>query len=226
MENVCFVFTSPTLPFFTHPSGSARFSWFWSRSYLAMQGSCPMMILINGKYAAKLSADSLIYFLVINRAVFFALGWILVSGPPGIREKVTGRTWLSHDLAPAKGLVELRECGSYSSFLTISHSTCNYLFTWLSQGPRLTDKLSQSLTQGRVPPASPSTGDCLLPIGAEHLEFTAHFRTARRVRSGLWCWGLRPRGMAVIGGPKPPCLSWPEFLWNAVCYTKMSPFIN
>lgn len=37
-----------------------------------MQGSCPMMILINGKYAAKLSADSLIYFLVINRAVFFA----------------------------------------------------------------------------------------------------------------------------------------------------------
>lgn len=30
------------------------------------------MILNNGKYAAKLSADSLIYFLVINRAVFFA----------------------------------------------------------------------------------------------------------------------------------------------------------
>lgn len=43
--------------------------------------------------------------------------------------------------APVKGLVELRDYGSYPSFLVISYGTCNHFFTWLSQGQRLSDKL-------------------------------------------------------------------------------------
>lgn len=89
--------------------------------------------------------------------VLFAVG-ILVSGP-GIRGR---QLQVEHDSdcgAPTKGLVELRECGSYPSFLVIAHSTCNYFSPWLAQGQRLTDKLRLSLYEGVCAQPPPNSGD-------------------------------------------------------------------
>lgn len=59
-------------------------------------------------------------------------------------------------MALAKGLVELREYGSYPGFLVISRGTSNHLFPWLTQGQRLTDKLEvYPLCEGAYALASP-----------------------------------------------------------------------
>lgn len=133
---------------------------------------------------------------------------------------------MEHDrLGGPKGLVELREYGSYPGFLMFSGGTSHPFFTWLSQGQRLTDKLEVSpLCEGVYTLASPpphppvlvtvsphcgltdEAGDCLLPIGAsqmkqKHSPFAARFRTPRALQ---YLGRLCPRGPTRSGSPGPP----------------------
>lgn len=116
----------------------------------------------------------------------------LVSGPSGVGGRELQVEHDSDSGTPPEGLVELRECGSHPSFLVIAHSTCNYFFTWLTQGQRLADKLSLSLLRERAP-SFPPTLVTLSPL--------------RQNRSNLLCtWGHSGAGEVVfaIGAPSGP----------------------
>lgn len=89
---------------------------------------------------------------------------------------------MEHDrLWGPKGLVELREYGSYPGFLMFSGGTSNPFFTWLSQGQRLTDKLEvYPLCEGvytlaSSPPHPPSAGDGFPPTVASQMKLVTVF---------------------------------------------------